>query len=121
MRCLVAVLLCLIAIPAWAEEKPDPPPQDGVASYYGRGFHGRKTANGERFNKHELTAASKTLPLGTKVEVTNKETGESVDVRINDRGPYVKGRTIDLSEGAAKEIGMKRQGVARVEIDPKPE
>lgn len=77
--------------------------QTVVASWYGPGFHGRKTASGERFNQNALTAAHKSLPFGTRVKVTHK--GRSVIVRINDRGPFIKGRTIDLSKGAARAIG----------------
>lgn len=89
----------------------------GVASYYGSKFHGRKTASGERFDKFALTAAHKTLPLGTMVRVTNLRNGESVEVKINDRGPHTKGRIIDLSRGAAEEIGMVRAGTARVRLE----
>jgi rare lipoprotein A len=89
----------------------------GTASYYGGKFHGRKTASGERFNQEALTAAHKTLPLGTKVRVTNLRNGESVEVRINDRGPYHRGRVIDLSKGAAREIGMLNAGTAKVRLD----
>jgi rare lipoprotein A len=89
----------------------------GTASYYGKKFHGRKTASGERFNMNALTAAHKTLPLGTRVRVTNLRNGESVDVKINDRGPYVKGRIIDLSKGAAREIGMLNAGTAKVKVE----
>ena len=83
-----------------------PPLGKGVASWYGPGFHGKKTANGERFNTHDLTAAHKTLPFGTQVRVTNEQTGKSVVVRINDRGPYVHGRVIDLSKAAAQAVGI---------------
>lgn len=93
--------------------------QVGEASFYGPGFHGKKTATGERFDQNEKTAAHPTLPLGTEATVTNLETGESVDVKINDRGPYVKGRDIDLSKGAAKELGMTEDGVAPVKIEAK--
>ena len=86
------------------------------ASWYGSEFAGRRTANGERFDPNQMTAASKTLPLGSVVRVTNPNNGKSVDVRINDRGPYVRGRSIDLSRGAARKIGMTRSGVARVKI-----
>ena len=89
----------------------------GTASYYGGKFHGRKTASGERFNQHGLTAAHKTLPLGTKVRVTNLRNGESVDVKINDRGPFHKGRVLDLSKGAAREIGMLGAGTAKVKVE----
>ena len=89
----------------------------GTASYYGGKFHGRKTASGERFNQEALTAAHKTLPLGTKVRVTNLRNGESVDVKINDRGPYHKGRVIDLSKGAARELRMINSGTAKVKVE----
>lgn len=81
------------------------------ASYYGDGFHGQKTANGETFNKHKLTAAHKTLPFNTKLLIVYPKSGKSVVVRINDRGPYISGRDLDLSEKAATELGMKRVGV----------
>jgi rare lipoprotein A (peptidoglycan hydrolase) len=90
--------------------------QVGEASFYGPGFHGKKTATGEKFDQNDKTAAHPTLPLGTKATVTNLENGNSVDVQINDRGPYVKGRDIDLSKGAAKELGMTKDGVAPVQI-----
>jgi rare lipoprotein A len=88
----------------------------GIASWYGPRFRGRKTANGEVFNQNKLTAAHRTLRLGTMVEVTNPRNGMSVDVRINDRGPYAKGRAIDLSRAAADRLGMRDAGLARVEI-----
>jgi rare lipoprotein A (peptidoglycan hydrolase) len=91
-----------------------PEPKFGRASYYGPGFRGRKTASGETFRPEELTAAHRSLPLGTKVRVTNLHNGESVLVTINDRGPYVRGRQIDLSMGAARAIGMIGRGVANV-------
>lgn len=91
--------------------------QTGEASSYGRGFHGKTTANGEKFDKNDLTAAHPTLPLGTKATVTNLDNGKSVDVTINDRGPYVKGRDIDVSEGAAKELNMTKSGIAPVKIE----
>lgn len=89
----------------------------GVASYYGRRFNGRLTANGERFDMTALTAAHKTLPFGSRVRVTNPRNGRTVVVRINDRGPYVRGREIDLSRAAAEEIGMIRSGHATVELE----
>ena len=91
--------------------------QVGEASFYGPGFHGKKTAAGEKFDQNGHTAAHPTLPLGTKATVTNLENGNSVDVKINDRGPYVKGRDIDLSKAAAKELGMTKGGVAPVKIE----
>ncbi|WP_411181835.1 septal ring lytic transglycosylase RlpA family protein [Paraburkholderia saeva] len=91
--------------------------QTGRASWYGRFFHGRKTANGERYDMHALTAAHKTLPLGSYVRVTNPETSKSVVVRINDRGPYVRSRVIDLSYAAASMLDMRHAGTARVTIE----
>lgn len=90
----------------------------GEASYYGPGFHGRRTASGERFNSRALTAAHRTLPFGTRVRVENLRTGRSVNVRINDRGPFTRNRVIDLSEAAGSLIGLDRrgQGVAPVRI-----
>lgn len=87
------------------------------ASYYAGNFIGRRTANGEIFTSREMTAAHKTLPFGTKVKVTNPKNGQSVTVVINDRGPYVKGRSLDLSLAAAEKLGMVDQGVARVSIE----
>ena len=87
----------------------------GHASWYGPGFHGRRTASGERFDRHAYTAAHKTLPLNSYVRVTNLENNESVIVKINDRGPHVRGRLIDLSQAAAKALRF-RGGSARVEV-----
>lgn len=92
----------------------------GLASYYGRRFHGRKTANGERFDMHAMTAAHRGLKFGSRVVVTNLKNGRKVEVRINDRGPYIKGRIIDLSYAAAKKLGMLSQGVAKVKISAIP-
>ncbi|XFA72153.1 septal ring lytic transglycosylase RlpA family protein [Thermosynechococcaceae cyanobacterium Okahandja] len=89
----------------------------GLASWYGPGFHGARTANGERFNQDAMTAAHKTLPFGTRVRVTNLHNGRSVIVRINDRGPFTPGREIDLSRGAAAAIGLIGAGVGPVRID----
>ncbi len=90
--------------------------QVGIASWYGPGFHGSRTASGEIYNMYKLTAAHKTLPLGTYVKVINLENGRSVVVKINDRGPFVKGRIIDLSYAAAKKLGMLKKGTALVKI-----
>jgi rare lipoprotein A len=90
--------------------------ETGKASYYADKFNGRKTANGEVFYNSKLTAAHKTLPFGTKVKVTNLRTGKSVKVRINDRGPFVAGRSIDLSKSAAAKIGMVGEGVGNVKL-----
>jgi len=89
--------------------------EEGMASWYGPGFHGRKTANGERFNTNDLTAAHKSLPFNTLLRVTNLENGRYTIVRVNDRGPYARGRIIDLSYAAKTEIGMG--GLAKVKIE----
>lgn len=89
----------------------------GIASWYGPGYHGRLTANGETFDKHAMTAAHKKLSFGTRVRVRDLETGKTVTVRINDRGPFVAGRIIDLSEGAAEVLGIKHKGLAKVELE----
>lgn len=88
----------------------------GIASWYGSKFHGHQTANGEIFNQNRLTAAHRTLPMGTKVTVTNPRNGKSVEVRINDRGPYVKGREIDLSYAAARALDLLRSGLEPVVV-----
>ena len=94
-----------------------PVEQMGVASWYGPGFHGNKTANGEVYDMHARTAAHRTLPFGTLVRVTRLDTGASTVVRINDRGPHVAGRVIDLSNAAANELDMVKAGVARARFD----
>jgi rare lipoprotein A len=94
--------------------------QIGDASWYGPAHDGKETASGETFDQKKLTAAHRTLPLGTKAVVTNLENGKSVEVTINDRGPYVKGRKIDLSHAAAQKIGMSKKGVAKVKIEARP-
>ena len=91
--------------------------QVGVASYYGEKFHGKKTANGETFNMYKLTAAHRVLPLGTVVRVTHLENGRWVVVKVNDRGPFVEGRVLDLSFAAALELEMVEQGTAKVMIE----
>ena len=95
------------------------PPQVVTASWYGPGFHGQETASGETFNQNALTAAHRTLPLGTEAKVTNLATGQSVTVTINDRGPYVPGRQLDLSKAAAQQIGLTNQGVGKVQLEAK--
>jgi len=90
---------------------------DGIASWYGPGFHGRRTANGERFDQNSLTAAHKSLPFNTRVRVTALSTGKSVIVTINDRGPYIRGRDIDLSAAAAGAIGLRHRGVGKVKLE----
>jgi rare lipoprotein A len=88
-----------------------------MASWYGPGFNGKRTANGERYNMNGISAAHKTLPFGTIVRVTNLNNGRSLDVRINDRGPFVKNRIIDLSKGAAKKLDMITAGVVPIKLE----
>jgi rare lipoprotein A len=133
---LIVALICLLASttgagassslpaspPDAAETEGEPPADNahveiGRASWYGREFQGRRTANGERFDRRRMTAAHPTLPLDTVVKVTNLRNGKSVEVRVNDRGPYRKGRVIDLSAKAAEELGMKSRGIALVKIE----
>tara|TARA_Y100000768_G_scaffold373651_1_gene342503 strand:- start:656 stop:1096 length:441 start_codon:yes stop_codon:yes gene_type:complete len=97
--------------------KNHPKTQIGIASYYGKKFHKKRTANGEIFNMYKVSAAHKSYPLGTKVRVTNLENGKSIKLVINDRGPFVKGRIIDLSYRAARKLDFVNQGTAKVRID----
>lgn len=91
--------------------------EEGIASWYGKDFHGKKTANGETYDMYGMTAAHKLLPFGTKVRVTNKENGKSIVVRINDRGPFVSNRVIDLTRTGAEQIGMIAKGTAPVLLE----
>jgi rare lipoprotein A len=104
--CGVTAAICAFALPSESRSTM-------LASWYGPGFHGRTTANGERYNMHGLTAAHKTLPFGTKLEICYRG---CTTVRINDRGPYIGGRQLDLSYGAAKAVGLVHSGVANVEV-----
>jgi len=115
MSLTTALGISTVRADQWQDDD-DPPPKLGRASYYGYGFAGRRTASGDVFRPEELTAAHRFLPLGTKVRVTNLDNGLSVLVTITDRGPYIRGRHLDLSLGAAREIGMVGQGVAEVLI-----
>ncbi|WP_093413391.1 MULTISPECIES: septal ring lytic transglycosylase RlpA family protein [unclassified Pseudomonas] len=90
--------------------------ESGTASYYGAKHHGKRTASGEPFDQHALTAAHRKLPFGTRVKVTNLNNDKTVIVRINDRGPFTRGRLIDLSRAAADQLGMLRSGTARVRV-----
>ena len=112
---LGASLCVLAAAPAFAAK----PGQvlTGVASYYHDSLHGNKTASGKIYNKNKLSAAHKTLPLGTRVRVTETKSGRSVELVVNDRGPFVKGRIIDVSRRAASELGMLRKGVTKVKVE----
>ena len=104
--------------PNYANAKNNAPfVQEGTASWYGGKFHGRKTASGERFNTYDLTAAHRTLPMNTRLRVTNLSNGKSVIVRVNDRGPYVGKRVIDLSYSAANELGFVKRGVTKVRLE----
>lgn len=93
-----------------------PPAQKGLASVYSEHLNGKRTASGERYDSNSLTAAHRTLPLGAEVRVTNLDNGKSVRVRVNDRGPHIQGRIVDLSSRAAAALGM-RSGVARVKVE----
>ena len=124
MRGFAAMLMpLLLAVPAVAQDADgddgvvvETELSSGLASYYSRELEGNRTANGEICDPDDLTAAHRTLPFGSKVRVTNLANGESVIVRINDRGPFGRGRVIDISHAAAKEIGMHRSGTARVRL-----
>ncbi len=110
--------LVLPAIAQTIQPNATPTPASHImkASWYGAGLTGQKTTSGEVYNPRALTAASKTLPIGSVVKVTNPENGKSVNVRINDRGPFVPGRSLDLSQRAAEKIGVIHKGVARVKV-----
>lgn len=97
---------------------PAPPPQTGAASFYARELAGEPTASGEPLDPGEMTAAHRTLPLGARAKVTNHETGRSVTVEINDRGPYARNRIVDVTPKAADKLGMKEDGVATVSVQP---
>jgi len=111
------MLIGLLALGVTAQAKNTARVQEGNASYYANSFHGEKTASGALYNKDALTAAHRELPFGTKVKVTYLKTGKSVVVEINDRGPYAKGRIIDLSTAAARRIGMIERGHGRVRLE----
>jgi rare lipoprotein A len=111
----VAAVIAVVGFGAGLFAEAAAAAQTGKASYY---RHGKRTANGERFNPHDYTAAHRTLPFGTRVLVTNLKNGKSVIVRINDRGPHVKGRIIDLSLGAAHVVGLTALGITQVKIVP---
>lgn len=104
-----AALFLLVLIPGQVRAA-----ECGGASWYGPGFHGKRTASGARFNENAMTAAHRTMPFGTVVKVTDQRTGKSVRVTITDRGPFIRGRVIDLSKAAAAKLGTKQAGVARV-------
>jgi rare lipoprotein A len=111
----VFMLTCVLHITAQAASAGDV--QEGEASYYADSLHGNKTASGDVYDKGALTAAHRKLPFGTKVKVTYMKTGKSVDVVINDRGPYAEDRIIDLSRAAANKIGLVEAGHGRVKLE----
>lgn len=113
---LVLLAAVLVEAAARAEDDPVVFREEGEASYYGEGFHGKKTASGERFNANAMTAAHRSLPFGTKVRVVNERTGRAVTVRINDRGPFHGGRIIDLAAAPARALGVA--GTTYVSLHP---
>lgn len=114
----LALLLLALALHAGCRSARQPAPvvEVGTASWYGKPFHGRQTASGERYDMYRLTAAHPTLPFGTVLEVRNLDNGRVCRVRVTDRGPFVRGRILDVSYAAAKELGMVGPGTARVEL-----
>lgn len=112
--CVMLIVLVLLASSACGEPTSV---EEGLASFYADSLHGRKTASGETYNKRADTAAHRTLAFGTKVKVTNLDNGNSVRVRINDRGPHVKDRIIDLSGSAARKLGITETGTAKVRLE----
>ncbi|MGE6793323.1 septal ring lytic transglycosylase RlpA family protein [Pseudomonas guineae] len=119
MRLILIAIVSLLLSACASQGSVDPNGYraEGQASYYGARHHGNKTASGERFDQHALTAAHRSLPFGSRAQVTNLRNDRSVVVRINDRGPYAKKRIIDLSHRAAEELGMLRDGVAPVRVE----
>ena len=112
---LLAALFASLSLPSLAAGPGKV--QKGVASYYHDSLHGNKTASGQIYNKNKLSAAHKTLPLGSKVRVTDVRTGKSIVVKVNDRGPFVKGRIIDLSRRAASDLGIIKKGITPVKVE----
>jgi len=126
----IAVFLALLIALVGCAHRTSPPPttvpkmtvappgtvEKGIASWYGEPYHGRRTASGEVYDMNGVSAAHRTLPFGTVVRVTRRDTGETVEVRINDRGPFIEGRIIDLSYGAARRIGLDVDGIAPVKV-----
>jgi rare lipoprotein A len=114
---LVAVLAACASNPPPLTSVPDGWSEEGEASWYGPGFHGKRTASGEVYNMEAMTAAHRRLPFGTRVRVRNLDNGREAEVRINDRGPFAHGRILDLSRAAARELGVLGPGVARVRLE----
>ena len=111
LMALIAGCGCMLGMPRKGR------PQIGMASWYGKKYHGRLTANGEIFDMYRLSAAHRKLPLGTRVKVTNLKNRKSVVLKVNDRGPYIRGRILDLSYAAAKALGSVEDGVVKVKIE----
>lgn len=111
LQLIFTVLLCSFASDAFAQT------YTGKASYYSNAFHGRRCANGEKYDMYKLTCAHKSLPFGTKLKVTNQKNGKTTIVKVTDRGPYARGRIIDLSKAAAIELGMVASGVTTVTVE----
>lgn len=122
VRWLMMVMVLEVLLLTACASQPKPKPKEryqetGLASYYAHRFHGRRTASGETYNENHLTAAHRRLPFGTRLKVTNLTNGREVYVRVNDRGPFIKGRIIDLSYAAAQELKMIREGVVKVSVE----
>lgn len=111
-----AFVVCALAV---APARADLPVETGIASFYGKndGFHGKKTANGEIYDRETLTAAHRTAPFGSLLKVTNLSNGKSVVVRVNNRGPFTRGRVVDLSFRAARDLGFVSRGLTRVKVE----
>ena len=123
---LAAVVVSGCALAPTPPEPPEPPlecaevsrySEEGTASWYGDSHHGKTTANGERFDMHAMTAAHRRLPMGTEVKVTNLRNSREATLRINDRGPYARGRILDVSRKGAEQLGFTDAGIARVRIE----
>jgi len=117
MKKILAILLVTLGVQPLVWAAPPGTTQQGIASYYHDSLHGNKTASGQRYDRNRLSAAHKTLPLGSQVRVTNLDTGEKIVVKVNDRGPFIRGRIIDLSRQAARQLDMIEDGLARVKIE----
>ena len=114
---MIKIMIVLLSLLVPKVDTKPYPTEFGIASWYGPGFHGRQTASGVLYDQNLMVAAHKTLPFGTVARVTNLENGRQVEVCVVDRGPYVKGRVIDLSASAAKALDMRSKGTARVRIE----
>ena len=117
VKVMIKIMIVLLSLLVPKVDTKPYPTEFGIASWYGPGFHGRQTASGVLYDQNLMVAAHKTLPFGTVARVTNLENGLQVEVCVVDRGPYVKGRVIDLSASAATALGMKGKGTARVRIE----